>query len=80
MGLMLFIVAGLVVGAIARLLRPGVQALGLVATLVISVVISLFVLGDRDIADLNLVGIAVGLIAAVLAIGVVESVKSGQRP
>ena len=74
-----FLVFGLVVGVLARLLKPGRQHLGLLGTLVLGVVGSLIggivasALGTGDIWELNVIGAVVAIIAAVLLIGVVEA-------
>jgi uncharacterized membrane protein YeaQ/YmgE (transglycosylase-associated protein family) len=79
-----FIVAGLVIGALARLIKPGRQNLGLVATLVLGLAGSVIgglvanLLGTGDIFELNVLGFIVAVIAAVLLIGVAESV-AGRR-
>lgn len=79
-----FIVAGLVIGALARLLKPGKQNLGLLATLLLglggSVVGGLVanLLGTGDIFELNVLGFGVAVVAAVLLVGVAESM-SGSR-
>ncbi len=73
-----FIVAGLVIGAIARLLRPGRQNLGWVATLLIGVAGSIVggvvasLLGTGDIWELNVLGFIVAVIAAVIFVGIAE--------
>ncbi|MXG91141.1 hypothetical protein GRQ65_16450 [Nocardioides sp. YIM 123512] len=80
-----FLVFGLVVGALARLIKPGHQALGIVGTLVLGVVGSLIggivasALGTGDIFELNILGAVVAIIAAVLLIGVVEGVMGKQK-
>jgi uncharacterized membrane protein YeaQ/YmgE (transglycosylase-associated protein family) len=79
-----FIVAGLVIGALARLIKPGKQNLSLLATLglglagsvVGGVVASL--LGTGSIFELNVLGFVVAVIASVLLVGVAESL-SGSR-
>jgi uncharacterized membrane protein YeaQ/YmgE (transglycosylase-associated protein family) len=79
-----FIIAGLVIGALARLIKPGRQRLGLLATLLLGVVGSLIggvvanLLGTGDIFELNIIGFIVAVIAAVLLIGVAEGM-SGRR-
>ena len=79
-----FIVAGLIIGALARLIKPGKQNLGIVATLLLGLVGSVIggviasLLGTGDIFELNVVGFIVAVIAAVLLIGVAESV-AGRR-
>ena len=75
-----FIVAGLVIGALARLIKPGKQNLGLLATLLLGIVGSVIggvianLLGTGDIWELNVLGFIVAVVAAVLLIGVAESI------
>ena len=77
-----FIVAGLVIGALARLLKPGKQNLSLIATLLLGLVGSVIggviasVLGTGDIFELNILGFIVAVIAAVLLVGVAEAATS----
>lgn len=79
-----FIVAGLVIGALARLIKPGKQNLGLVATLLLGLAGSVIggviasLLGTGDIFELNILGFIVAVIAAVLLIGVAEGI-AGRR-
>ncbi|MFC4058969.1 GlsB/YeaQ/YmgE family stress response membrane protein [Planomonospora corallina] len=79
-----FIVAGLVIGALARLLKPGKQHLGLLATLLLGLAGSVIggtvasLLGTGDIFELNVLGFVVAVIAAVALIGVAEAV-AGRR-
>ncbi|RJT77996.1 GlsB/YeaQ/YmgE family stress response membrane protein [Arthrobacter cheniae] len=80
-----FILAGLIIGALARLIRPGKQNLGLVATLLLGLVGSIIggtiasLLGTGQIFELNVLGFIVSVIAAVLLIGVAESVAGRRR-
>jgi uncharacterized membrane protein YeaQ/YmgE (transglycosylase-associated protein family) len=80
-----FLVFGLVVGALARLIKPGRQNLGLLGTLLLGVAGSLIggvvasALGTGDIFELNILGAVVAIIAAVLLIGVVEGMM-GRKP
>jgi uncharacterized membrane protein YeaQ/YmgE (transglycosylase-associated protein family) len=81
-----FIVAGLVIGALARLIKPGKQNLGLVATLllglagsVIGGVVIASLLGTGDIFELNILGFIVAVIAAVLLIGVAEGIAGRSK-
>lgn len=79
-----FIVAGLVIGALARLIKPGKQNLSILMTLALGLVGSVIggvvanLLGTGDIWELNVLGFIVAVIAAVLLIGVAESM-SGSR-
>jgi uncharacterized membrane protein YeaQ/YmgE (transglycosylase-associated protein family) len=80
-----FIVAGLVIGALARLIKPGKQNLGIIATLLLGLVGSVIggtianLLGTGDIMELNVLGFIVAVIAAVLLIGVAESVAGSRH-
>ena len=82
-----FIVAGLVIGVLARLLKPGRQNLGFVATLGLGLVGSIIggtiasAIGTGDIMELNLLGFICAVIAALLLIGVAETIapKRGHR-
>ncbi|MUN63081.1 GlsB/YeaQ/YmgE family stress response membrane protein [Kocuria sediminis] len=80
-----FIVAGLVIGALARLVKPGKQHLGLIATLLLGLAGSVIggviasALGTGDIFELNVLGFIVAVIAAVLLIGVAESLAGRNR-
>ena len=77
-----FIVFGLVVGALARLLKPGRQNLSVVATLLVGLVGSVIgglianLLGTGDIFELNFVGATVAIISAVVLLGLAEGVAS----
>jgi uncharacterized membrane protein YeaQ/YmgE (transglycosylase-associated protein family) len=80
-----FIVAGLIIGALARLIKPGKQSLGLVATLLLGLAGSVIggtianLLGTGDIMELNVLGFILAVVASVLLIGVAETVSSRQR-
>jgi uncharacterized membrane protein YeaQ/YmgE (transglycosylase-associated protein family) len=73
------LVVGLIIGAIARLIKPGRQALGIVGTLLLGVAGALIgglvasFLGTGEIFELNIIGFIVAVIAAFLLIGVAES-------
>ena len=79
-----FIVAGLVIGALARLIKPGKQNLGIIATLLLGLVGSVIgglvanLLGTGDIFELNILGFIVAVIAAVALIGVAEAITAGR--
>ena len=73
-----FIVFGLVVGAIARLILPGKQHMSILVTLLVGVVGSVIGgviaswLGTGDIFELNLLGSIVAIISAVVLILLVD--------
>lgn len=79
-----FIVAGLIIGALARLIKPGKQNLGLLATLLLGLAGSVIggviasLLGTGDIFELNFLGFIVAVIASVLLVGTAEAM-SGRR-
>lgn len=80
-----FIIAGLIIGALARLLRPGPQNLGLLATLLLGLAGSVVggvianLLGTGDIFELNVIGFIVAVIAAVIFVGVAEGMAAGRK-
>lgn len=73
-----FLVAGLVIGALARLFKPGKQNLGIIATLLLGLAGSVIggtianLLGTGDIFELNVFGFIISVMAAVALIGVAE--------
>lgn len=79
-----FIIAGLVIGALARLIKPGKQNLSVLMTLLLGLVGSVIggvianLLGTGGIFELNVVGFVVAVVASVLLIGVAEG-ASGRR-
>lgn len=80
-----FLVAGLIIGALARLLKPGKQHLGLLGTLGLGVAGSVIGglvaswLDTGDMWELNILGFVVAVIAAVLLVGVAEALV-GKKP
>ena len=80
-----FIVAGLVIGALARLIKPGRQNLSLLMTLLLGLAGSVIgglvanLLGTGGIFELNIIGFVVAVIAAVLLIGVAEGAAGRSR-
>jgi uncharacterized membrane protein YeaQ/YmgE (transglycosylase-associated protein family) len=80
-----FLVAGLVIGALARLIMPGKQSLSILATLGLGLVGSLiggtiaWLLGTGSIWELNVLGFILAVVAAVLLIGTAEAITGGSR-
>jgi uncharacterized membrane protein YeaQ/YmgE (transglycosylase-associated protein family) len=80
-----FIVFGLVVGVVARLIKPGKQNLSLLWTLLLGLAGSVIggvvasLLGTGDIWELNIIGAIVAIIAAVLLVGVAEGLSSRNK-
>ena len=80
-----FLVAGLVIGALARFFKSGKQDLSIAATLGLGLVGSLiggtiaWVLGSGSIWELNVLGFVLAVVAAVLLIGVAEGATSRER-
>ena len=80
------IVVGLIIGALARLIKPGRQRLSILATLALGVVGAIIggLIGhlfnkNTSIWELNIVGFIIAVIAAVLLIGVAESLSGKSR-
>ena len=77
--------AGLVIGALARLIVPGKQHLGILATLALGLIGSLIggliaqFFGTGSIWELNVIGFVLAVVAAVLLIGVAEGVAGRSR-
>ncbi|MGW6282963.1 GlsB/YeaQ/YmgE family stress response membrane protein [Kribbella sp. NPDC055071] len=77
-----FIVAGLIIGALARLFTPGKQKLGLLATLLLGLVGSVIggtiasILGTGGIFELNIFGFIAAVVASVLLVGTAESLAA----
>lgn len=80
-----FVVAGLVIGALARLVKPGKQNLSVIATLLLGLAGSVIggvianLLGTGNIFELNALGFIVAVIASVLLIGVAEAVSGNKK-
>ena len=81
-----FIVAGLVIGLLARLLLPGRQRIGLLWTLVLGVIGSVIggtianLIGTGDVMELNVIGFVCAVIAAVLLLSIAERAGLGAGP
>jgi uncharacterized membrane protein YeaQ/YmgE (transglycosylase-associated protein family) len=73
-----FIVAGLIIGALARLIRPGRQSIGILGTLLLGVVGSVIggtvanLIGSGDIMELNVFGFILAVVVSVVLLGIVE--------
>jgi len=83
MGIIGFLVFGLLVGAVARLLLPGRQKIGLALTLVLGVLGSVIggvianALGTGGIFELNIIGSIVAVLSAVGLLAAAESTGIG---
>jgi uncharacterized membrane protein YeaQ/YmgE (transglycosylase-associated protein family) len=83
MGLIGFLVFGLIVGAVARLLLPGKQKIGLALTLLLGVIGSVIggvvanALGTGDVFELNILGSVVAVLSAVALLAVAEAAGIG---
>lgn len=81
-GIIGFIVAGLIIGALARLIKPGKQNLSIAMTLLLGIAGSVIggviasLLGTGSIGELNILGFVMAVIAAVLLIGVAEGMSA----
>jgi len=80
-----FLVAGLVIGALARLIVPGRQNLGILATMLLGAVGSIiggtiaWLLGTGSIWELNIIGFVLAVVASVLLVGTAEALTGGRR-
>lgn len=83
MGIIGFIVAGLIIGALARLLLPGRQKIGIALTLLLGVLGSVVGgvvasgLGTGDIGELNVLGFIVAVLAAVGLLAIAQAAGIG---
>ena len=76
------IVVGLIIGALARLIKPGRQHMSVLATLLLGVVGAIIggVIGgllndNTNIFELNILGFIIAVVAAVLLVGVAEAMS-----
>ena len=81
-----FLVIGVVIGVLARLLRPGKQSLSMVATIGVGLVAALVGghvasrIGTGSLDEINFIGVVVAVIAAIVLIPIAEATvgkKSG---
>jgi uncharacterized membrane protein YeaQ/YmgE (transglycosylase-associated protein family) len=83
MGLIGFLIAGLIIGALARLLLPGRQKIGIALTLLLGVLGSVIggtiasAIGRGDIFELNVLGFIVAVLSAVGLLAVAEAAGIG---
>ncbi|MDQ3660426.1 MAG: GlsB/YeaQ/YmgE family stress response membrane protein [Actinomycetota bacterium] len=81
-----FVIAGLVIGALARLIKPGRQNLSVPVTLIVGLIGSVIggvianLLGTGDIFELNVVGFVVAVVASIVLLGIAESVAGSRAP
>lgn len=79
------IVFGLIIGVIARLIKPGRQNLSLLWTLVLGIGGALIggliasAIGTGDVFELNIIGSIVAVIAAILLIGAAEGYAGSKK-
>jgi uncharacterized membrane protein YeaQ/YmgE (transglycosylase-associated protein family) len=83
MGIIGFLIAGLIIGLLARLLLPGRQKIGLLWTLVLGVIGSLIggtvanLIGTGDVGELNIIGFVGAVVASVALLSVAERAGLG---
>ena len=80
------IVVGLIIGALARLLKPGKQHMSILATMLLGVVGALiggFIGGlfnpSTNIFELNVVGFIIAVVAAVILVGIYAGTAGRNR-
>ncbi len=80
------IAVGLVIGVLARLIKPGKQRLSMLATVLLGVAGAVIggVIGglfndETGIFELNFWGFIIAVVAAVLLVGVAEALSGGSR-
>jgi uncharacterized membrane protein YeaQ/YmgE (transglycosylase-associated protein family) len=79
------IVVGLIIGALARLLKPGKQSMSILATMVLGVVGALIggliasFFGTGGIFELNILGFILAVVAAVILVGLYAGVSGGRN-
>lgn len=79
------IIVGLIIGALARLLKPGRQSMSILATMGLGIVGAIIggiiadVLNVGSVFELNFWGFVFAVIAAVLLVGVAQGLASGRK-
>ncbi|WP_344003518.1 hypothetical protein [Nocardioides lentus] len=77
--------AGLIIGALARLIKPGKQNLSILWTLLLGIAGAVIggviasLIGTGSVGELNVIGFVIAVIAAVLLIGVAESLAGRKK-
>jgi uncharacterized membrane protein YeaQ/YmgE (transglycosylase-associated protein family) len=85
MGIILFLVFGLIVGFLARAIMPGTQKMGMVATMVLGVIGSFIggflgaLVTDSRVTDFNTAGLIGSVIGALIALVVAGSIGGRGR-
>jgi uncharacterized membrane protein YeaQ/YmgE (transglycosylase-associated protein family) len=79
------LIVGLIIGAVARLIKPGRQTVGVGVTMLLGVVGALIggwlasLMGRGSITELNVVGFILAVVVAVLLIGLAEGTMGRRR-
>jgi uncharacterized membrane protein YeaQ/YmgE (transglycosylase-associated protein family) len=79
------LIVGLIIGALARLVKPGRQTLGIAMTMLLGVVGALIggwiasLIGSGSITELNFIGFIIAVVAAVILIGLAEGAMGSRR-
>ncbi len=79
------LIVGLIIGALARLVKPGRQTLGIAMTMLLGVVGALVggwiasLIGSGSITELNFLGFIIAVVVAVLLIGLAEGAMGRRR-
>ena len=79
------IVVGLIIGALARLIKPGKQSMSIIATMLLGVAGALIggliagLLGTGGIFELNVLGFILAVVAAVILVGIYAGASGGRN-
>ncbi len=79
------VVVGLIIGALARLIKPGKQRMSILATMLLGVVGALIggfiasLLGTGGIFELNILGFVLAVVAAVILVGAFAGLSGGRN-
>lgn len=86
MGIIIFLIVGLIAGLLARALVPGKDSMGLLATLLLGIVGSFVggaiwaVFSDNRILDFQTGGLILSVIGAVIALLIYNRFAGGRTP